>query len=137
MAGFRREPNVYVLHFEDEAMGGLVVRMRSVPIGQYMDVVELATTADETAGVEHVRKMAGLLASFASALVSWNLEEDGPAGPYAVPADIDGVRTQEIDFVMGLIGAWLATIAGVPDPLGKGSAGGGTAPAESPTTAAS
>ncbi len=131
VTGFEYERNVYRLIFEDPSLNGLVVRMESIPIGQYMDVVELAGIQEEAVGAEQVQALNDLLKSFADALVDWNLTKRG----VPVPADLDGVRGCDTDLVLKqLIGAWLSTVAGVPDPLGKGSAGGESAPAESPTT---
>lgn len=120
--GYRRKPQVYKLRFEDEEYEGLVVRVRSLPLGQFLEITRLADEAEA-----NPQQVEALLTAFASALVDWNLEEDGPDGEvWSVPADKNGLYRQDLDFVFMLIREWMQAIAGVPAPLGEGSTSGPT-----------
>jgi hypothetical protein len=62
-----------------------------------------------------------MLELLAGALVSWNAEdEDGQP----IPADMGGIRSQDLDFNMKIINAWTDAIAGVKAPLPQTSADG-------------
>lgn len=126
--GFVRN-QIYKLSFEDPSFDGLEVRAKSVPLGQILKLTKLAgqdlKALDRDAQFEAVDEM---LRMFAKALVSWNVEEqdpDNPDGPnIAVPATYEGLQTQDIDFVMDIIMAWMDALMGVGGPLGKRSASG-------------
>lgn len=127
--GFKPQRRIYVLEFEKEELNGLEVRARSVPLGQYLDIVEIAEVAGpdgvDNLTPEQTMKMVGavgnLLESFADVLVSWNVEDEDGA---PVPANLDGLRSQEFPFVMEIIQAWVGAVAGASDPLGPESSGG-------------
>ena len=110
--GYRRQRKVYKLVFADPDMDGLVVRVRSVSVGTFFALAK----ADQQDAIE------GLLDVFADALVDWNLEDDEGE---PVPASLDGVRSQDVDFLMPIMRAWVDAIRQVPGPLGNGSSGGG------------
>lgn len=105
--GYQRK--IYKLVFDDPEMNGLEVRARSVSIGAMRKVQE---TNDEFLMME----------LFSKALVSWNLEDDG----VPVPATLEGLQDQDADLVLAIVGAWMGTIAGVPDasPLDDASNSG-------------
>lgn len=119
--GFRPPQRVFVLNFEDDDYAGLVVRARSVKLGSFLEVASLAQINPSTVKPEDVQKFTALFREFAKALVEWNLtEEDGTA----VPATFEGVTSLDVDFVMPIIQAWMAGIAGVSSPLGQPSSNG-------------
>lgn len=121
--GYKRTPRVYKLVFEDEEYRGLEVKVRSMPLGQFMEVAELADGAENDQ--EKAKK---LFQAFAAALVEWNLEEDGPDGnPWPVPADLDGLLRQDLEFVFYLIKEWMTAISGVNGPLAGSSTSGSNA----------
>lgn len=121
--GYRRERKVYQLRFADEDMAGLVVRARSVPLGQFMDLTAMAGGAgDGKVSADDIKGVIGLFAGFAEALIDWNIEdEDGTP----VPATLEGVRSQDADFMLAVVMAWLEAIGDVSAPLGRTSSGGG------------
>jgi len=124
VAGFIRQRRVYRLNFADDTeLAGLEVRARSVPLGEFMSIVGLADTAEP--GSEEMKRLFG---GFAEQLVSWNLEaEDGQP----VPATLEGLYSQDFEFTMQLVLAWIEAIASVPGPLGETSSSGGTSPVPS------
>lgn len=123
MAGYKRKAKVYKLIFEDEEFAGLEVRVKSLPVGDFLDLTDLADVAAGTAGAEQKDKIERLFAIFADALLDWNLldEDDNP-----VPANLDGVKSQDLDFDLTVIKAWMEAVAGVAAPLVTGSNGGTT-----------
>ncbi|MGR6923083.1 hypothetical protein ACU635_53265 [[Actinomadura] parvosata] len=128
--GYKRPTKVYKLVFaEDDDMAGLEVRARSMSTGALLDMaplLDLKLSASPTA--EEMESIAELLEKFAQVLVSWNLEdEDGQP----VPATLEGLLDQDIDFVIRIIMAWADAISGVPAPLPQ------TSPDGEPSLAAS
>lgn len=124
--GYKREPKVYRLRFAEPDMDGLVVRARSMPMGQLMELMRLMDlgsraefTTDDAARIDL------LFRGFASALVDWNLEEDGPTGTVPVPPTIEGLYAQDMDFVMRIITGWMDTVTAVDPAVGKASGSGG------------
>lgn len=104
-----RERRVYRLAFADDDMNGLEVRARSVPLGQFFHLAKLLSKGLTLGDVDQVSE---LFSGFADALVDWNLEnEDGP-----VPATLDGLYAQDIDFVLPVIEAWIDAVGGGPNP---------------------
>jgi hypothetical protein len=125
--GYKRNPRIYRLIFEDGEYSGLIVRVRSMPLGQFLEIAALADASNHSDG--EVEK---LFKAFAGALVDWNLETDGPEGEtWPVPADLDGLYDQDLEFGLFLIGEWVRAIGGVPDPLAGSSTSGGTSPVAS------
>jgi hypothetical protein len=130
--GYRRPVKQFRLQFEDAEFDGLEVIMTSLSTGDLLKVTRGAgklaaldnTAASVTAGGDDV---AELLRVMAKSLVSWNLEDDH--GP--VPANLDGILTQDLDLVVAVIQAWTSAIAGVAPPLPQSSNGGGQFPAVS------
>lgn len=121
--GYVPQRRTFKLRFEDEDMQGLQVRARSVPLGTFLDLVKLLDVADTSSvNREDARKVDQLFAGFAKALVDWNLEE--PEG-VPVPATFEGLKSQDIDFSLHIVRAWIGALTQVPDFLANGSSGGG------------
>jgi hypothetical protein len=130
--GYVAERKTFRLVFEDHP--GLEVRARSVPLGAFLDVLGLAALQVDVTDPAAVRAaitphdIAGvtrLFDAFGGALIEWNLEEeDGAGGVRPVPATPDGIRSQDVDFMLEVANAWLDGIAGVPAPLSNSSSGG-------------
>ncbi len=118
-------------------MAGLQVRVRALTIGEMMELTRAAESAPrlddgtiDGSGVSgsDLEQMFRLLAD---ALLSWNLEsesltEEGVFEP--VPATFEGIITQEADFMMDIVHAWMDAGAGVEPGLKDGSNSGGTSP---------
>lgn len=118
--GFTPKRTIIKLKFEDADLEGLEVRAYSVPLGQFLNMTEMADL-DEADLMKNVRVMGDLLAGFGAALVSWNVQhEDGTP----VPSDLDGLRGQEFPFVLRIVRAWLDAMGSVAGPLAPGSPAG-------------
>ncbi len=146
--GFVRAAPTYRLTFEDPSLAGLVVRVRSVSTGRLLTLTRAAGLlipafrsnghpADVVPSAEDLAAMDLLFESFADALASWNLEDcpdpggecAGPGCGYThvpVPADLDGVKAQDVPLTLLLVQEWMKAAGGVPDPLGGGSTPGAT-----------
>lgn len=125
--GYVREPKTFLLKFPE--MEGLEVRARSLPLGQFMELMTMAGSMDDGAlSSKDAEKINAIFRIFASALVSWNLETPDPRGQdypsLPVPADMDGLYSQDLEFIMQIIKAWMTAVGGVDDELGKASPSG-------------
>lgn len=132
--GFVRERKVFKLVFDDPDMAGLEVRARSLPLDGLMEIAKMADLAGvEIKTVPTAEQMGildGLFQRFASVLIDWNLEEDpGDGGPpVPVPATLEGLHSQDMDFVLTVVMAWIEAVAGVAAPKGPRSPSGVTFP---------
>lgn len=138
--GFKRS-KVFVLAFEGEEFEGLEVKARGATVASMLGAVDLLNTfGDEKASAAKLsasdlaevgrlfRVLAGCPAEcldqheelppgqehYLNRLVSWNLEEDDGT---PVPADYHGLMSQDIDFAIELVMAWLDGVLGTPGPL--------------------
>ena len=124
--GFKREAKLYRLKFEDPAMAGLEVDAKSLSTGALLEVTELGGMIKRSK-IDEIDPAAlrKLFAVFADALVSWNLDDEHD---HPVPATYEGIVSQELDFVLEVIMAWIGAIASVDTPLNATSPSGGTSP---------
>jgi hypothetical protein len=122
VAGYVRERKVLRLRFDDPDMDGLVVRARTLSLGEFLDVVGLRNLDPQRMARDDLDKLFGL---FAQALLDWNLEE--PQGT-PVPVSLEGLHSQDADFVLTIIGAWVDGMAQVSGPLGAASSNGRPSP---------
>ena len=118
--GYVRDRKIYKLVFADPEFDGLEVRARGLTTAELLEMQALEPTGNEA---EDATKLERQLQLFAGKLVSWNLEE--PEG-VPVPTTLDGVKTQELDFIMQVIDAWMRAVMGIAAPLGPPSNSGGT-----------
>lgn len=126
--GFKKESTVFKLEFEDPAYSGLEVKAKSVPTGDFLDLMDAASKMDltsKTFSPNDLKAVRVLIEGFAKALVSWNLEDDNDE---PVPATFASVRDQELPFLLPIVTAWMDAVAGVSAELGKASSSGGTFP---------
>ncbi|HEV8653263.1 MAG TPA: hypothetical protein VG276_28690 [Actinomycetes bacterium] len=126
--GYRPKRKVYRLTFEDEDMGGLVVRAHSTSLGGLLAALGILTIDTDDLSAEDLAKLGELFRTFAAALVEWNVEDE--AGQ-PVPATFEGLASQDADFVLVIVRAWAEAISGVPAPLGPPSPDGRPSPAPS------
>lgn len=118
--GFKVKRKVFRLKFKDSELDGLEVLARSLNTGQFLEMESAKIERAEGGKVAEgaTQRMLELLAG---ALESWNAEdEDG----VPIPATMDGIRSQDLDFSMTIINAWTDAIAGVSAPLPETSSGG-------------
>lgn len=140
--GYKRKRKIYKLTFTgDSELEGLEVMARSLSVGQMLELVKLADSAGmvdarafggplaaDPVGAdsaemskEAVAAVEGMIGYFAKALMTWNLEdEDGKK----IPATLKGLKDQDTDFVLKIIGEWMTAASGVSADLGKGSTSG-------------
>lgn len=121
--GFKIKRKTYLLEFEDPEFEGLMVEVRSAPLGQFIDMTKMAQLAEEKDETAAANATVKLFESFSNALVTWNLEDedDNP-----VPATFEGLQTLDVDAAMYLIQSWMTAIGGVNTPLGSASTAGAT-----------
>jgi hypothetical protein len=119
-AGFKRARKTYRLRFaEGSELEGLEVVAGSLPLGEFLGLTELADI--DVHNPADLAKVGVLFESFAGALQSWNLVDDDDR---PVPATLEGVKAQDYEFMLEVIGEWMTAIGGVPAPLGQRSGGG-------------
>lgn len=113
--GFKRKPKTYNLSFaEGHDLHGLEVKMLSLTVA---DFVRMASKDDDESAARENFNL------FARSLVAWNLEdEDGKP----VPTTLEGVESQDFEFILSLSAEWMSAISGVSAPLDGGSNSGGT-----------
>ncbi len=122
--GFKRPRKIYKLVFADDEMNGLEVRCRSVSINTMLELTALADLGNKRPGEyssDDLQRVDAVFVAFATALESWNLQDEDGA---PVPATLDGVRAQDIDFINVVIKAWMERVAGISVPLGPSSTDG-------------
>jgi hypothetical protein len=118
--GYKRESKTYNLVFKDTAMAGLEVLTKSCPTGVFLEMASLVDV-ELPLKKEDEEKVQRLFDRFADRLVSWNLEDDDDQ---PIPATIEGLYSQDLDFILQIILAWLDAVGGVTAPLGQPSTSG-------------
>lgn len=115
--GFERKRKVFKLKFADPEFDGLEVLAASPSMDTFVAIARHAGKNVDTEALDE------LLGHFCVSLISWNLEEDG----VPVPATVEGLRTQEPDFVLEVVDAWMDAVNGTSanDPLAQPSDAGG------------
>lgn len=117
--GFVQE-RVFRLVFDDDAFEGLEVRVRSLSIGQVVDIVDPPEATPREKALRGAQRLA-------EGLVEWNVEyPDGTP----VPMTADGILSQDPALISAINQARLDAVIGVPDPLGPSSNGGATSDQE-------
>lgn len=133
--GYKRKLKLYNLKFEDHP--GLEVTMKGLSIDGFMSLARQAAgmqgrdlAAMEGPELEKAMdQIDGLFTRFAKSLKTWNLEDDDDG--YPVPATLEGVRSQDLGFILEIIMAWMDAIASVDTPLPQPANGHGIFPEES------
>jgi hypothetical protein len=125
MAGYKRKRTVYDLNFADAGFEGLTVQARSMSLGKFLGLGELARLQDLKGGrkltPEDMEAVKGLFAMFGKALVSWTLqEEDGTP----IPATHEAVMDEEPELMLMIASSWVEAVIGVDADLGKDSTSG-------------
>lgn len=126
--GYQRARKVFRLTFEDEP--GLEVLAYSASLGTITGLLDLVKglggdKADRREGLAMLGRVDELFSTFAASLKEWNLEdEDGKP----IPATVDGLKTQDLDFTLELILAWMEAVVSVSAPLKQKSSGGDQSP---------
>jgi len=100
--GYRPKRSVFKLSFSGTEYEGLEITARAVPMSLMLDIAAAVATQDPSA-TRHVAT------TFAYSLESWNLVDDDDQ---PVPADADGLLSQEAPLVSAVIKAWVTVMAG-------------------------
>jgi hypothetical protein len=100
--GFRPKRTPFKLDFSGTECEGLEVTVRPMPMSVMLDVIAAVGSGDVTAARQ-------MYATFTYALESWNVEDDD-GNP--VPADLDGLMSQDGRFIGAVIQAWAAALGG-------------------------
>lgn len=123
--GYKPQKTIYKLVFEEPDFEGLEVKASAISIGKLNQITRLqreVRNQGQSPDPDIIDEMWGI---FASALVSWNVEdEEGNA----VPANLEGLYQQDTEFVKRVIKAWTEAQVDIPGPLGQPSSAGGQFP---------
>lgn len=118
--GYRPKRKQYKLIFTDPDMAGLEVIATGMRMEMLIRSAGLSGRSAEEVGQDSAA-VDVLFSGFAATLVSWNVEDDNGV---PVPATKEGLYTQELAFVLEIIGAWTSAVASVPENLSGGSTPG-------------
>lgn len=130
MGGYKRERRTYVMEFADPEFEGLEIKVRSIPIRDLKNLMTLdPESEDSKTRAEAIDK---LMCAFAEALVSWNMTDENDV---PVPATLEYVESEDVDFIMMCIGQWMKVISRVDDasPLDSNSQPGQPIPEAEPS----
>jgi hypothetical protein len=130
--GFVAQRKVFRLDFQGTDLEGLVVRAKSVPLGTFLELMELAQGLENLGDLTQLTELSelppgsvaairGLLEGCGHALVDWNLEDEDTGPVEASPAGLNGL---DLDVAMAILQAWMTAVAGVSGPLGQPSSDG-------------
>lgn len=110
-------------------MAGLVVRVRSLKLGRFLEMAKL-TGMEEAEQLGHLEEIFEALADH---LVDWNLKEtDEETGiEHPVAPSLEGLYDQDADFGLRIFSAWFNAMSSVGGPLVGKSASGGPSPVAS------
>lgn len=126
MAGqrFKREKKLYHLQFEAEELAGFECYATGTTLERFVEITALAEELKTPEGRtrDNIEKQ---FRTFAKYLEKWNLDDDDDQ---PVPCTYDGLASQEFDFVMAIMMAWMAAVATVHAPLAGPSPSGETSP---------
>ena len=126
--GYVRQKKVFKLKFVDEEMAGLEVKAKSLPLGDFLEVIRLLADDINVLAKEDQERIDRLFQIFLDAVVSWNLEEeDGDE----IPLVLESLYEQDTGFVLVIIRAWVEAIKDVSPPLPESSKNGGQSQEES------
>lgn len=122
--GYSRKGTILQLVFEDPEMEGLVVQAKKPSMGGMLDTVsfqDLANIDPTRLSPQDAKRLREMFEFFGAFLVKWNLEdEDGTP----IPCNIDGLLSQDAEFVLSIITAWLGVVGNIATPLKEGSNNG-------------
>lgn len=112
--GYRKESTLYKLNFEK--YDGLEVFVKSMSVGDLMDLSSMSEPMNAEDIAASLDQSNRLLETFAKHLVKWNLEdEDGNT----VTSDLEGIRSQEMSFVIEIILEWMNQVTKISENLGQ------------------
>lgn len=101
--GFRRPQSVVRLPLTGE-LEGLTVHIKALPAGLQLDMGER-----DVDGLSRIQLWRTAMSDFAAVLVSWDLEDENGV---PIPATLEGLLSQDLEFGTTLAGAWLDLVNG-------------------------
>jgi hypothetical protein len=113
--GFKRNPKIYRLKWEDGDYAGLEVNIRSLNMGQLLEA-KSGKSASGKDGLE------GTVELLADRIVDWNLEDEETGE--AVPTTLDAMKGEDDDLILDIINRWMEAVSGVSAPLDETSNSG-------------
>ena len=105
--GYRREKPLYKLTFADDEFDGLEVVAKSLPLGEFFELQRLQEKANTDPDVAEQ-----VIGRLADVLTGWNLEDDDGQ---PVPCTFEGIKQQDLPFVLAIFQAWMEAVASVPN----------------------
>jgi hypothetical protein len=139
--GYKPKRTLYKLDFSETEHAGLEITARGTSMDGLLRLMEIA---DELDGIEELdsladagkiaEKMGELFAPFARVLVAWNVIDDDDR---PVPANLEGLMSQEPEFVGFVLSKYCQAMTQAPPPLPASLPSGGTSPEELAAMAAS
>ncbi len=132
MAGYQPKRTIYKLDFSGTELDGLEVFARATSVEGLMQLINVAASMDalqerlksspDAAGMRELQaEIRAAFAPFGRALEQWNVEDDGEP----VPADLDGLLSQELPFISQVVMAYVSAMSQAPPPLQDASPSGG------------
>ena len=121
--GYKVKKTIFRLVFEGKHEG-LIVEALAPPLGFLEDAMKMAPLVGKSTDQmteEDLELVTGVFSGFAEYLVSWNLEDDDDQ---PIPADLAGLKKQDMGFVMEIVQAWLENAGEVGAPLPQPSSSG-------------
>jgi hypothetical protein len=113
--GYRKVPRVHTLTFEDdENLKGLVIRMRSLKMGELRKFSAIMDSEDDNT----LDALPGFLARN---VLSWNLEDEYGR---EIPVGAAAFDEFELEDVLKISEKWMGDLTGPSPDLGKGSPSG-------------
>lgn len=138
--GYKPQRRLYKLDFSETEHAGLEVTARGTSMAGLLQLMELADEAEELGELDEkadkaeiAGKMREMFAPFARVIVSWNLLDDDDE---PVPASLDGLLSQDPEFIGFVLSSYVQAISEAPPPLPAGSPSGGTSQEEQEAMAA-
>lgn len=123
--GYERKEKrkTFKLKFTDPEMDGLEVRAGTTSMEGLLKIASLQDEfkpGQKQFSVDDLKKVMPVFEFFAGALIDWNLTEDGEP----VPCTVEGLLSQDPEFIMQVVSAWAEAVGGASAPLGPPSQGG-------------
>lgn len=125
--GYKPDRTFHVLDFSETPLAGLEITMRACSVDMLLDLVTLPVRADEIEDRAKAEAVAGtldmgemrkqlrdLFGPVAKLLKSWNVDDDDGQ---PVPPTLDGLLSQELEFVSQVIEAYTSALSQAPPPL--------------------
>jgi hypothetical protein len=131
--GYKPQRKLYRLDFSETEDAGLEITARGTSMAGMLELMDMADGIEEleqldlekTPPAQVAERMRAMFAPFARILVAWNVigDDDEP-----VPASLDGLMTQDPDFIGRVLTAYISAMTQAPPPLPAGSPSGATSP---------